>query len=233
MCIACFCLQFLVTCLISWNVELWWFFFCYMLVCLLCFRVSDSADWEPPTKRSTQPQYKMEAQSEYVHIAYTFRHVLAPTCVLNWHSLAIFLYRSSVESLLRVCCWLGMRSYILVHPHPDALSAREGSEEEPLPCMLSVPSPPLFFINPLEIMIGAKYGKKVCEREKEGGRASIILHASAWETTGTTKVARRERRKKLTTTTKKLGQDVQRGKGGGGIKIFFAHQIFHFGKRNA
>ncbi len=47
----------------------------------------------------------MEAQLEYVHIAYTVLHVCAPTCMLSRGLLTKFLHRSSVGSLLRVRCW--------------------------------------------------------------------------------------------------------------------------------
>ncbi len=50
---------------------------------------------------------KMGAQSEYVHVAYTFFAHLAPTCMLGRWLTTKFLHRSSGGSLLRVCCWLG------------------------------------------------------------------------------------------------------------------------------
>ncbi len=58
----------------------------------------------------TQPAMvvrKMEAQSEYVHVACTFFARLASICMLSRCLLTKFLRRSSVRSLLRVRCWLG------------------------------------------------------------------------------------------------------------------------------
>ncbi len=54
---------------------------------------------------------KMEARSEYVRVAHTFSHVLAPIRMLGRCSSTKLLRRSSVGSLLRVrcCCWLGLR----------------------------------------------------------------------------------------------------------------------------
>ena len=57
---------------------------------------------QPPTVAC-----KMEAQSEYVHIASTFLHVWRPICVLTRCLSTKFLHRSSGGSLIRVHCWLG------------------------------------------------------------------------------------------------------------------------------
>ena len=61
-----------------------------------------SAQSQPPTVAC-----KMEALSECAHVAYTYLHVLALICMLSRCLLTKFLHRSSVGSLLRVCCWLG------------------------------------------------------------------------------------------------------------------------------
>ncbi len=57
---------------------------------------------QPPTVAC-----KMEAQSEYVHVAHTFFARLVPICLLSRCLLTKFLHRSSGGSLLRVRCWLG------------------------------------------------------------------------------------------------------------------------------
>ncbi len=44
----------------------------------------------------------------------------APTCMLNWHLLAKFLHWSSVGSLLRVCCWLGALTEVVMIPKKQA-----------------------------------------------------------------------------------------------------------------
>ncbi len=49
----------------------------------------------------------MEAQSEYVRVAYTFLHVLVSICMLSRCLVTKILRRSSVESLPRVRCRLG------------------------------------------------------------------------------------------------------------------------------
>ncbi len=54
---------------------------------------------------------KMEAQSEHVHVAFTFLHVWAPICKLSRRLFAKFPHRSSLGSLLRVHCWLGDETY--------------------------------------------------------------------------------------------------------------------------
>ncbi len=54
----------------------------------------------------------LEAQSEYVHIAYTFWHVLAPICMPSRCLVTKFLHRSSGGSLLRVRCWLGTTAHV-------------------------------------------------------------------------------------------------------------------------
>ena len=66
-------------------------------------------------KSSAQPPMvicKMEAQLEYLRIAYQVFTGLAPTCMLSRCFVAKFLHRSSGGSLLRVCCWLGKRDTI-------------------------------------------------------------------------------------------------------------------------
>ncbi len=50
----------------------------------------------------------MEAQSEYVHIAYTFLHVWHRFVCSVGDYLTKCLHRSSVGPLLRVHCWLGL-----------------------------------------------------------------------------------------------------------------------------
>ena len=65
---------------------------------------------------STQPPTvacKMEAQLEYVHIAFTFLHVWRRFGMLSQRLLTKFLHWSSVGSLLRVHCWLGKQASIL------------------------------------------------------------------------------------------------------------------------
>ena len=49
----------------------------------------------------------MEAQSDYVHIAYAFLHVRRQFCMLSRCLVTQFLRRSSGGSLLRVRCWSG------------------------------------------------------------------------------------------------------------------------------
>ena len=50
----------------------------------------------------------MEARLEYVHIAYTFLNVWRRFACSVGDYEQIFLHRSSVGSLLRVRCWLGL-----------------------------------------------------------------------------------------------------------------------------
>ncbi len=74
---------------------------------------------------------KMEAQLEDLHIAYTV-HVfarLAPICMLSWCLLTKFLRRNSVESLLKVRCWLGRRccSSIRCQKHSLGYGERDSS----------------------------------------------------------------------------------------------------------
>ncbi len=57
---------------------------------------------------------KMEAQSEYVHVAYTFLHVWHPICVVSRWLLTKFQHQSSVESSLRVHCRLGLSPRLLL-----------------------------------------------------------------------------------------------------------------------
>ncbi len=52
---------------------------------------------------------KIEAQSEYVHVACTSLHIWRQFWMLSRCFAAKFLRRSSVRSLLRVRCWLGRR----------------------------------------------------------------------------------------------------------------------------
>ncbi len=71
-----------------------------------------------PLRCRTQPPTavcKIEAQSEYIHIAYTFFARLVPICMLSRCLLTKYLHRSSVGSLLRVRCWLGRRKIWKVH----------------------------------------------------------------------------------------------------------------------
>ena len=61
-------------------------------------------------KAPTQPPTvtcKMEAQSEYIHIAHTFLHVWHRFACVSRCLLTKFLRRNSVGRLLRVRCWLG------------------------------------------------------------------------------------------------------------------------------
>ncbi len=60
-----------------------------------------------PTQPPTIVACKMEAQSEYAHLACTFSHIWLRFVCLSWCLLANFLRRSSVGSLLRVRCWWG------------------------------------------------------------------------------------------------------------------------------
>ncbi len=65
---------------------------------------------QPPTAAC-----KVDAQSEYAHVAHTFLHARLPICVLRRCLLPKFLRRSSVGSLLRVRCWSGMFVCVCVH----------------------------------------------------------------------------------------------------------------------
>ncbi len=64
---------------------------------------------------------KMEAQSEYVHVAYTFLHVWCRFYVLSRCLPTKFQHRSSAGSLSGVRCWLGTKSNVqqLLLRHPS------------------------------------------------------------------------------------------------------------------
>ncbi len=82
--------------------------------CCLLLRQEQDTPTQPPTVAC-----KMEAQSEYVHVAHTFLHIWLRLVMLSRCLSTKFLRRSSGGSLLGVRCRLGMSS-----SHASCESAR-------------------------------------------------------------------------------------------------------------
>ena len=87
-------------------------FFCHQQRCQRS-QSNSNLGTQPPTVVC-----KVETQLEYIHIAYTFFARLAPICKLSQCYIKKFLHCSSVESLLRVRCWLGTGTGDTSHPPP-------------------------------------------------------------------------------------------------------------------
>ena len=85
--------------------------------------LNEAASWYQVVHQVPWPDHqrwdaKMEAQPECVHIAYTFSHVWHQFACLSRCLLTRFPHRSSVGSLTRVRCWLGVCYFWSFPPPP-------------------------------------------------------------------------------------------------------------------
>ncbi len=99
--------------------------------------------------KSTQPPMvvrKKEASLEYVHVGYTFLHVLPQLVrMLSRWLLTKFPHRSSVGSSLRVRCWLGRSHCTQILPlfRPNGPTEKR---KEKNPAQIFFPSPEFAYV---------------------------------------------------------------------------------------
>ncbi len=120
--------------------------------------LNEAASWYQVVHQVPWPDHqrwdaKMEAQPECVHIAYTFSHVWHQFACLSRCLLTRFPHRSSVGSLTRVRCWLGVcyfwsfpppppDFFLFLHPSPSPPPSKSFSPSAHVPFSLIPPSLP-------------------------------------------------------------------------------------------